>query len=569
MFPFNNCGMVKTPKMDNMSLGTVGYYHSGQETSCSQCHERERPTSTAGFIGLNPNTPFDYDTHGRGTDCATCHRMQSMGLRNQNEWANGYFTHTSTLTSCAGCHSSQKPTAIINGFDHGTIGTTDCFSCHSGALQTNFSSMANWANGSRVPTTPVYDPNKDLVLPVKVPTFTTATAATHVSLASVASQNQNVQQAMDHATTQLTTAQLQNCTLCHQPVSAKGIFHSALTAANIAQPTRCAECHLASAGPNGFVGPDDTRRSPVTGPMLHDAKVWSLSAAQMARSNTALVTQDCAVCHKKPGNSWNGAAYHSTLGAANLGQPSSCLDCHANSRPTGLTASDTPSSSSVGAGLFAQMSHANTDTRPKDCNVCHTGGTVGSSWKNAGFHAHVSNPATRCDTCHMGEKPTVVVSGFSHSGIGTSDCKSCHTFPGTGVLGNANNPPNWKGAGGAVPQSISLAPPTGTNWGTLTVPHPSTTSRTGMNCATCHVNYNPNLSIKGYDHNAPVTGIKCVYCHTTNQQVVNSGVAITTRPTNHEGGVSPTRDCSNCHRPTYPTWNANTATFTGGQWDSP
>ena len=92
------------------------------------------------------------------------------------------------------------------------------------------------------------------------------------------------------------------------------------------------------------------------------------------------------------------------------------------------------------------------------------------------------------------------------------------------------------------------------------------TAKPGLTCASCH-GANTGARIIDYDHAKPVTGSKCVYCHYTGQ--TETSASVETR--SHES-TSNTKDCnvSGCHRPkSYPTWNATSKTFSGGEWGEP
>lgn len=101
-----------------MELASTGYQHSGLETSCQECHEKDRPAAVNG------------QAHGGGGDCIGCH--------NQAAWRGsgaGTFSHTPTPTSCASCHNADRPVgpAGARRFDHSiTVGMGDCVGCHAG-----------------------------------------------------------------------------------------------------------------------------------------------------------------------------------------------------------------------------------------------------------------------------------------------------------------------------------------------------------------------------------------------------------------------------------------------------
>src|SRR5438270_822290 len=103
------------------------------------------------------------------------------------------------------------------------------------------------------------------------------------------------------------------------------------------------------------------------------------------------------------------ALFHASLTAANLPQPASCVDCHANSRPAVLL-------TSANAALPAnvQFDHSVAEALG-DCTSCHMNGgaTQWTTWSGGQFHlAGDPTPAT-CLPCHDGERPTTTVNAPS------------------------------------------------------------------------------------------------------------------------------------------------------------
>lgn len=105
-----------------------------------------------------------------------------------------------------------------------------------------------------------------------------------------------------------------------------------------------------------------------------------------------------------------------------------------------------------------------------DCNFCHTQngpstvtGIAGKEWAQATFHTRftaatpllINGTTGRCSNCHIGEKPGTTYP-VDHSTFtataGTTDCSSCHSFPGTGTAAA----PNGLGASGGFPQFITV-----------------------------------------------------------------------------------------------------------------
>src|SRR2546429_5419303 len=153
---------------------------------------------------------------------------------------------------------------------------------------------------------------------------------------------------MDHGTTHVAAAAFASCGNCHANAGAgayyPGNLHSALANLNLAQPSGCLDCH-ASSVPMGFVGPtaSNPARTPASGEMKHDAVLWSNGGPTVVTA----VPEECGLSHVPPTMStpasWAAnqggttpALFHASLTAAHLPQPTSCVDCHANSRANGV-----------------------------------------------------------------------------------------------------------------------------------------------------------------------------------------------------------------------------------------
>src|SRR4029079_18403495 len=103
--------------------------------------------------------------------------------------------------------------------------------------------------------------------------------------------------------------------------------------------------------------------------------------------------------------------------------------------------------------------------RHTQAGVATAAGVAGKEWAQARFHANFTAAASalvingttgRCSNCHMNDKPGAAYTGQDHSTFtsasGSTDCSSCHSFPGTGSV----SAPNWLGAAGGVPQVINV-----------------------------------------------------------------------------------------------------------------
>jgi Cytochrome c7 and related cytochrome c len=272
--------------------------------------------------------------------------------------------------------------------------------------------------------------------------------------------------AMNHRAKAVDAAVLSTCSNCHaglaSGVLSGGKLHASLATLGAAQPAACTECHLTAAStaveaamPTGFVGPTAAApaRMPPSGEMRHDAHLWVAGSA----SSTLATPQECALCHSAPGSS--GSAVHWTTGksgasaplfhASVSAQPGSCIDCHANTRPTQLVTS--------GALTFDHQDSAALG----DCTTCHQASAPAfQQWSGGLYHLAGSATPRSCLPCHAGERPTSTASwtgtawqtapfdfvpnaqGLTH-GDG-QDCAVCHTGPGTGAWGGAPKQ-NWQG----------------------------------------------------------------------------------------------------------------------------
>jgi hypothetical protein len=459
-----------------------GAYSTFRQFDCLGCHVKSPTdavhTTTPSYLYQSPS-------------CFDCHEDPSARP----------FDHKGTLPSCAACHGAGAFYAAlpVPGFTHPDTQGADCGGCHG---------TSTWSSVA-APSSLVSDPDAAVVLTALVPRYADR------SVASVTATPETLTMSMSHSTPQVEQAGV-SCAACHVTASA-GVFfpgrlHSSLANLGLPQPVACSDCH-AGVAPTGFVGPLATHppRSPPSGEMKHDAVAWSGASP----TGTRLVTFDCGVCHAAPSDGSAGtwavgrsgagpALYHEALASARLPQPTSCLDCHASSRPAGVLDSAT---ADLPAGLT--FDHAATDARG-DCSACHAGTTT---WAGGRRHpAGSANPAS-CLPCHEGERPTSTsgwtsasytaspfdyvtnTSGVPH-GAGL-DCALCHKGPGTGGT--------WGGtqtfAGGHLDHATAPA--------------------AGTSCVVCHSTQRPDLvlgrtaaaaALQGFDHAVNGTG-DCLSCH--------------------------------------------------------
>jgi len=549
-----------------------GQFHlagSASPTTCAPCHDGDRPTTTAGWQSPTyTRSPFDYVTnaraitHGAGHDCAMCHSGAGTGAwGGTHNWQGGSFSHDPATTpagvTCRDCHMTQRPdlqpgttaaamALLLRGFDHSVAGTGECKGCHQATVTANryvdytdpttqMLPGGDWAGAVNTPSD-AFDPARSIVVQSQIPSYVAT------SIVSVTPEAQTLVMQMNHSSAQIAPPVLANCDNCHAGAASgayyPGDLHSSLGNLRLPQPTACAECHLASA-PVGFVGPIDASRAPPSGAMKHDAVIWNDRTPTAARA----VTQDCGTCHLSPTSmaaTWatnaartTPARYHASITSAGAAQPASCLDCHANSRPSGILA---PPSAALPAGVH--FDHAST-AATAECASCHARGSAPTfaAWTSGKFHLAGSATPSTCLPCHDGERPTSDAQWTSTTyreapfDYGTTnnrthgngqDCVTCHAGPGTSGA--------WGGLQSWVGGRFTHGP------GSLSA----------STCIVCHATQRPDLqpgttaaamaALLGFDHALSGTG-DCFGCH---QATVTAGTYA--RYTNRATGMLPNGD---------------------------
>lgn len=455
------------------------------EVHCDGCHKHSQAITQRLHLSLGDQ--FVVDTHDAGTpeEAAELRGKACYGCHPTGEPQ--AFSHTGIVNQCVQCHAEQAPFAAlpVAGFTHRPIGSSDCSGCHK---------TSAWLPATS--TVPIAsDPNRSLQVDALQPTWSGAI------IAAVSPDPQLVKMEMNHGASAVDPMVLGNCQGCHAQAEQgeyyPGIFHLSLINQGVAQPTHCDECH-GGAGPRSFVGDLDAARNPSTGPMRHDAVTWVAGGPD---AGVPIVTQPCATCHQPPtdlidatwkfanGRDDGGAVFHRSLMEAGLSQPTSCIDCHANTRPLGTV-------SSAGISFDHQLELG-------DCVSCHKSFTA---WVGGTYHSATAPTPTTCLPCHAGERPTATTgwtgnftaSPFDYvgnaNGVGhgaDQDCAVCHTGPGTGMWGQGQNWLNGSFSHGAQ----TLAATT---------------------CIACHSTQRPDLLTPmvnpGFDHALNGTG-DCVGCH--------------------------------------------------------
>jgi len=275
-------------------------------------------------------------------------------------------------------------------------------------------------------------------------------------------------------------------------------------------PASCTSCHATDVLYTGV-------KAAITNQMLHTA-----------------TTQDCASCHTAKAQasnftSWaaetiaNGTrtplnargVFHSAL----VTQPTACIACHINERPTG----------SVGSPAF---DHANGGTG--DCVSCHTTVTAntGLTWTGGQF-THSPTPAS-CTSCHATDSvytaiSTSIKNQMNHTYSGLSDCTTCHA-----TKAQASNWTSWA--------TESITNGTKSSLASRGVFHASLGTQP-TTCTLCHIGERPVGSVgsPAFDHANGGTG-DCISCHATS--AANIGLTWTGGQFTH----SPTpTSCTSCH----------------------
>jgi hypothetical protein len=469
-----------------------------QPTSCNDCHSTMRPPNIVSRTDAGTwLRPMDHSTTFVGgsvtgvaaMDCSSCHRTPGFG---PTQWSDGVF-HVNVPTG-------------------GT--PSDCISCHFPLVTT---------------------PQADVTFPdAGTPsTFTMKHRSSLVTLQACATC---------HTTALSRSLQTPTATTQWKP----GAYHGSLTSTT--QPATCLDCHSLS-DPTGATQGTVVYTMPQGGTATNGGQ-W------MNHTDATVAGKDCSTCHgadaKVTGSAWNKAtAYH-----AKVATVTACAKCHGltngkgtvvgtnNNMPAGLIDSATTTTASPApAGTKDQIAHTDSNVTGKDCNFCHTQvgpstvmGVQGKEWTKATFHNRFSsaNPLVingttgRCSNCHMNVKPGASFTQFDHAqytATSTSDCSSCHSWPGT-----STTTPNWLGATGA---------------------HAATgpTATSTLDCNTCHGqngNSTKHLTVPAAQHYGGITnGNKCTSCHINFAGFKGTTANLLYGHTNATANAG--AGCSNCH----------------------
>lgn len=490
LFLYNNCGLVMQPKVDSMDLASVGYQHSGLETSCAECHEKNRPAAANGQV------------HGGGADCVACH--------NQSSWFRiGNFSHSPTPSSCSNCHLSDRPVGATGalGFDHARSGQSDCVSCH--AQQAGVS----WAGGryNHSPTPMECSSCHANLRPVGLvgnPPFSHAQGGSGDCFSCHKSPGVTwAGGSYNHTPAPLT------CKGCHsgrQPVS---LVNKMLHSSGVVVQD-CASCHKnTGVAWTGARYHSSVTTQPNTCTDCHSPQRPAVLVGNPPFSHAQGGSGDCASCHKSPGVTWAGGSYN------HVPAPTTCIGCHIGRRPAALVGNPPFSHAQGGSG---------------DCVSCHK--NPGVTWAGGSYN-HTPRPAT-CKDCHNGRQPANLINRMSHSLGATVDCASCHKNPGV----------SW--AGGIYHANIGTQPTSCATCHTANRPvgnvgnPPFNHANGGLgDCASCHKR--PGVTWAGglYSHSPVPTS--CNSCHSVDRPAVTRYPGSNVNVAGHYNA----KDCYACHMP--------------------
>ena len=239
-------------------------------------------------------------------------------------------------------------------------------------------------------------------------------------------------------------------------------------------PQTCEQCHTTAAWAPAKFDHNLIVAFPLTG------KHATLSCDQChANSNFQIATAACVSCHLKDFQATNAPNH------VQAGFPQTCEQCHTTTDWTGATFDHAKT------GFALTGAHT---TLP--CAQCHVSGNYAIT-------------VTTCVSCHLKDFQGTTAPNHVQANLPQA-CEQCHTTT------------NWTGA--TFDHSKTGFPLTG--------------AHVAVQCATCHVNNNYNL-----------TSAACVNCHLQNFQA-------TTNPNHVSGGFPQT--CEQCH---------NTTAWTGAAFD--
>lgn len=565
--------------------GKTPFDHGGIVGDCAMCHDAGKQFATL------PKANFTHPPTG-GADCSNCHDSRDwkgatpgnshdprrdlrvtallptyagtamVSLATQEQTLSMSMNHgaaaipAALLSDCSNCHADVANTNYYPGSLHSSLANlaipqpVSCGDCHADAMPNGFVGPTA-SNPTRSP--PSGEMKHDAVAwtagaPTRTRLVPTDCGACHRSPSDTADASWATSKSGGP------TAQ----------------YHAALTAALLAQPGSCIDCHANSRPARVLASANAT-----------------LPAGVQVDHSAPEFQGDCTGCHTTGAatqwTSWKSAKFHLAGGAS----PTTCLPCHTGERPTSTTAW---TSATYKTSPFDYVTNAAgaTHGNGQDCALCHGGPGTGAwgstqNWAGGRFtHGPTSEAQDTCIACHSTQRPdlqpgttaaaTATAIGFDHAVNGAGECLGCHQATVTaGSYVNYVNPAtralpggDWKGGQGypgssfssSTDQSILVTEtilnrvtPAGNTLSTTTV---TDVIYNGM----LHASTIIPVALQAGPTNAPDNS-KCWHCHTNNNGTVSAyrngqyHSALTSYRATPTGPVvpfpQPTTQCSDCH----------------------
>ena len=424
------------------SGGAMPANHIPTSQACTLCHS----------AGYGPSLTV-MSHSGISSGCTTCHAGTAFyGVTPVSKGSN----HFTTTQDCSLCHTSTVvPGGFVTGAMNHTGISSGCTTCHSGTAFQNVTPVAKGSN--HVPTT------SDCV--TCHTSFTSFVGATfnHTGITSgcatchngTAFQNVTpVTRAANHIPTSL------DCSNCHKSTTVFGPG-TAMNHTGIA--SGCATCHTGAA----FQGV-----TPVSKPASHVSTTADCSSCHSsftsflgATYNHSGITSGCATCHTGTGGvvgkgsnhiptsldcstcHLSTTAFGPSTAMNHTGISSGCVTCHSGAAFQGVTPKAKPASGHIPTTAdcstchtsftsFLGATYSHSGVTSGTCISCHNGTYAGVVSQTSVVSNHVPTAAVSCDVCHTGSKVaggflTYTVGNAGHAALGVtlsvSNCMTCHS----------------------------------------------------------------------------------------------------------------------------------------------
>jgi hypothetical protein len=579
--------------------------HTGITSNCFACHGG--PAGEPGPIGSYPNVvsynasihvPITNAIFTTPPDCFSCHT-------NYSSFLGAAYSHIGvTSGTCGTCHKGQYPNVVsINAATHiGGIPAAACDTCHFGYASFLGAKYTHTA-GSICSTCHQgqYSGVISINLSVHIPLPSGSTCVScHVDPTT---QSLSSFLGVTFHKTAIGSSPTGACATCHnggyasQNASGKSITHIPTTA-------DCGSCHTntTTVSYTTFLNVK-FHQTPIGNPLpigmcstCHNGG-YLASGAQAKNIGHVATSSDCVVCHTGPSGTNNTAGFTTFLGASFSHSPGAyvsfpsaapasptCSSCHNGATATGKVASHVPTTgdcischtnattgcpnclsfygvvyshtnATIGVAPYGSTFPALGSAPTPTCSSCHNGTTA--LGKNTG-HVATTLDCITCHGCPSGNCTTFLGATFSHTGIATGTCGTCHMGQYTGVVsintsihipqssGNACDLCHTNAITGlpaaAAPTFLNVVfhanalgnPPTGT-------------------CTACHNGSYISQNVQGKSTGHVVTTADCVSCHTstnTSNYTTFLGAGYSHSPGTYPAWppASPsTPTCASCH----------------------